>query len=149
MTIAYYYYFLTLHDLKQKPFWEGLRQTEQDESVRFNISLSSRVLWSVLSFPIVACFAQPWQHLLVTAEIQYIKRDAFGIFTQNNKDHWWGRLWGRGKSLTWQQEAKRRGIKRQSTQPQNKRTGSDSGKHTALCFFTQLMLSCSPTFKSS
>lgn len=92
----------------------------------------------------VACFTQPRQNLSVMAEIQYIKRDTFGIFTSNNKDHWWERLWGREKSLKWRQDW---GGGGQSTQPETKEQVSNSGKRTACSFFTQLMLSCSLFFK--
>ena len=80
----------------------------------FNISLLAVRCDLYCQFPTVACFTQPWQNLSVMAEIQYIKRDTFGIFTSNNKDHCWECLCGREKSLKW-----RRGG-RQSTQPETK-----------------------------
>ena len=109
----------------------------------FNISLLAVRCDLYCQFPTVACFTQPWQNLSVMAEIQYIKRDTFGIFTSNNKDHCWECLCGREKSLKW-----RRGGETKHA-AWNKRTGSNSGKHTACSFFTQLMLSCSLFFKSS
>lgn len=44
-----------------------------------------------------------------------------GIFTPKNKNHWWGKLWGREKSLKRRHEAKKeRGVGGQSTQPETK-----------------------------
>lgn len=108
-----------------------------------NISLLAVRCDLYCQFSTVACFTQPRQNLSVMAEIQYIKRDTFGIFTSNNKDHWWERLWGREKSLKWRQDGRGRGSKHAAW---NKRTGSNSGKRTACSFFTQLMLSCSLLF---
>lgn len=94
---------------------------------------------------IAACFTQPRLNPSLTAEIQYIKRDTFGIFTPNNKNHWCERLWWREKPLT---GGKEEGTKETKHAAWNKRRDSYSDKHTAHSFFTQLMLSFSPTFNS-
>lgn len=133
--------FLALYNLKQKPLWEGPRQTEQDQSVRLNISLLAVRCDLYCDFPAVACFTRPRQNLSVTAEIQYIKRDTFGIFTLNNKDYWWevASMATGGEKQVGGFGGGREGREGQSTQPETKE--EDSCKHTARSFFTQLMLS--------
>lgn len=142
MTIVYYYFNIIQFETK-----EGPRQTEQDESVRLNISLSSRALWSVLWFPVVACFTQLQQNLSVTAEIQYIKRDTFEIFTPNNKNHCENAF--EGGSSRWNGDRRQRVEGGGTKHPGWNEKKRFWFKHTLQSFFTQHMLSCSPIFKSS
>lgn len=131
-----------------KTFMSGT-QTEEDESSRLNISLTSPVVWLVSWFPHRCMLhAASTKALNGSSNAVYLKKQnkqktkhthSAGIFTPKNENHWWG--WagkGRGKEGA---------SGRRSKNPTwNESRGLDSGKHTQLKASSASTHSAAPPF---